>query len=330
MTPKESHAALHAAFSEYASKRWGQQEWSDFGRGAGIVDILSDHPRLYRSLSFNDPDYPDAVWGIVPQALAAAAASDSVHDEMALVAEFVPGLPAWISGPEASYRTRKRFQSLLEATAVLPDEWGQDSPAPLEAPPADLFGSAEGQKFPWEVSSQEGAEAPLPPTKAEPLAARSEPVAGPTVPSREGPTMASIFIVHGHDSSAVNDVKVAVYEMTGIMPEILADSPGRGDTIIEKFERRANDATFAIVLLTPDDVGRAKAAGDLNPRARQNVVLELGYFFGQLGRQNVAVLNAGVEQPSDVNGINYITYPGQNWKYDLHKELRAVGLATSS
>jgi predicted nucleotide-binding protein len=101
------------------------------------------------------------------------------------------------------------------------------------------------------------------------------------------------------------------------MPEILADSPGRGDTIIEKFERRANDATFAHVLLTPDDVGHAKAAGDLNPRARQNVVLELGYFFGQLGRQNVVVLNAGVEQPSDVNGINYIAYPGQNWKYDL-------------
>ena len=328
MTPQESRAALHAAFSEYASKCWGEEEWSDFGRGAGIVDILSAHPRLYKSLSFRDPDYPEAVWGIVPRALAAAAESDSVRDEMALVAEFVPDLPEWIEGPEASHRTRKRFRSLLGAVSALPDEWDSSQPSP-EAPPGGIFETPSRQEL-WESGGRAVANVPYLPAGSVFPPSRPEPEDEHTPDRREGPTLPSIFIVHGHDASAVNDVKVAVHEMTGIMPEILADSAGRGDTIIEKFERRANDATFAIVLLTPDDVGRAKAAHDLQPRARQNVVLELGYFFGQLGRENVAVLNAGVEQPSDVNGINYIAYPGLNWKYDLQKELRAVGLVTSS
>lgn len=134
-----------------------------------------------------------------------------------------------------------------------------------------------------------------------------------------------IFVVHGRDLPAVREVQVAVYEMTGVVPESLADKPGQGDTIIEKFERIANAASFAIVLLTPDDEGRLAGASDLNPRARQNVVLELGYFFGKLGRKQVAVLDGGVEHPSDVAGLSYIAYPGDNWKYQLQSELAAAG-----
>jgi predicted nucleotide-binding protein len=85
---------------------------------------------------------------------------------------------------------------------------------------------------------------------------------------------------------------------------------------------------FAIVLLTPDDVGRvanADAATD-QPRARQNVVFELGYFFGKLGRDHVAVINSGVEKPSDVDGLAYIAYPAGNWQIDLAKELHGAGI----
>lgn len=83
---------------------------------------------------------------------------------------------------------------------------------------------------------------------------------------------------------------------------------------------------FAVVLLTSDDLGRAASAPVDLPRARQNVVFELGYFYGKLGRDRVVVLNKdGVEGPSDVRGIAYIAYPTGNWKVDLAKELQEAG-----
>ena len=138
-------------------------------------------------------------------------------------------------------------------------------------------------------------------------------------------TPKKIFIVHGRDTDAVNTVKLFVHSITDIMPQILADQPGSGDTIIEKFEREAETSDYAIVLLTADDEGRNKADGGLKDRARQNVILELGHFFAKLGRSKVVVLNGGVEQPSDVHGLNYIAYPSQMWTEDLRRELRSAG-----
>lgn len=137
----------------------------------------------------------------------------------------------------------------------------------------------------------------------------------------------TIFIVHGHDMATVNAVRIEVNDLTGIMPEILADSAGRGDTIIEKFERRAADSDYAIVVLTPDDEGRAKnsSSADLKARARQNVILELGYFYAKLGRTKVAVIHHGVELPSDINGVNYIAYNTSTWIKELRAELNAAG-----
>jgi Predicted nucleotide-binding protein containing TIR-like domain len=59
------------------------------------------------------------------------------------------------------------------------------------------------------------------------------------------------------------------------------------------------------------------------PRARQNVVFELGFFIGKLGRANVAALMApAVEKPSDFDGIAYIPYSaGSSWKTELAREL---------
>lgn len=143
-----------------------------------------------------------------------------------------------------------------------------------------------------------------------------------------------IFIVHGRDNVAVDKVKLFVHNVTKIMPKTLADTPGQGDTIIEKFERESASVAYAIVLLTADDEGRLRVdsgsnAPALQPRARQNVVLELGYFFGKLGRKKVTVLNAGVEQPSDVHGLQYISYPGPEWKEELRRELEAAGLVST-
>ena len=95
--------------------------------------------------------------------------------------------------------------------------------------------------------------------------------------------------------------------------------------MIEKFEAHAGSAGFAIVLLTPDDFGgAASSAPESRPRARQNVILELGYFIGKLGRTHVCALYKGnLELPSDIDGFVYIKHEG-HWKFELAKELKAV------
>jgi predicted nucleotide-binding protein len=133
-----------------------------------------------------------------------------------------------------------------------------------------------------------------------------------------------IFIVHGHDGDIKLQVAEFIERVTGERPVILHEQADSGRTIIEKFEEHAADAGFAIILLTADDLGKAKDATQLNPRARQNVVLEFGYFMGKLGRGRVAALHeAGVELPSDVTGVLYKSLAG-NWHTELARELKAA------
>jgi predicted nucleotide-binding protein len=82
------------------------------------------------------------------------------------------------------------------------------------------------------------------------------------------------------------------------------------------------------VLLTPDDVG-GTGSDALRPRARQNVVLELGYFLGHLGRQRVCALHKGLlELPSDVNGVVYVPLDDAGgWKLKLARELKDAGFS---
>jgi predicted nucleotide-binding protein len=93
---------------------------------------------------------------------------------------------------------------------------------------------------------------------------------------------------------------------------------------MEKVEAHGQ-VDFAVVLLTPDDVGCAKG-GTLEPRARQNVLLELGYFLGRLGRANVCALKRGtLEIPSDFAGVVWESMDGNGWKQALGRELQAAG-----
>ena len=137
-----------------------------------------------------------------------------------------------------------------------------------------------------------------------------------------------VFIVHGHDSLAKTDV-ARTLEKLGLEAIVLHEQPSAGKTIIEKFERDASQVGFAIVLITPDDIGYPKNKPDnKKPRARQNVILELGYFSGALGRSNVCVLYKGdVEIPSDYLGVVYINMDdGGAWKFHMSKELKQAGL----
>ena len=137
-----------------------------------------------------------------------------------------------------------------------------------------------------------------------------------------------VFVVHGHDNEAKESVARFIATI-GLEPIILHEQPNQGRTIIEKFEQNA-DVGFAVVLLTPDDVGAAAdSPKDLKPRARQNVIMELGYFIGRLTRRNVCALyKHGVEIPSDFEGVVYIALDSAGaWKRSLAQELVEAGFA---
>lgn len=135
-----------------------------------------------------------------------------------------------------------------------------------------------------------------------------------------------VFIVHGHDDG-VKQAVARFLEQLELSPTILHEQPNLGRTLIEKFEQHAQ-TTFAVILLTPDDVGKTKEGDEeLKPRARQNVILELGYFLGVLGRERVCPLvTEGVEIPSDYDGVAYVPLDDSGgWRLELIRELKAAG-----
>jgi predicted nucleotide-binding protein len=133
-----------------------------------------------------------------------------------------------------------------------------------------------------------------------------------------------VFVVHGHDDGA-REAVARFIQALGFLPIILHERANEGRTVIEKVEAHG-DVGFAVVLLTPDDEGCEKG-GVPRPRARQNVVLELGYFLGRLGRNRVCALKRGeLEIPSDFGGVVYESFDAAGgWKQKLGRELDAVG-----
>jgi predicted nucleotide-binding protein len=122
-----------------------------------------------------------------------------------------------------------------------------------------------------------------------------------------------IFVVHGHDQTSREQLELILHKL-GLEPFVLANSSGGGLTIIEALEEeigKEGNSKFGIVLLTPDDLGYSKLedASKAQPRARQNVVLEMGMLISAVGRRNTVILKKGhLEVPSDANGILYLGY----------------------
>jgi predicted nucleotide-binding protein len=143
-----------------------------------------------------------------------------------------------------------------------------------------------------------------------------------------------IFIVHGHDTEMKTEVASALRKL-GLEPIILHEHPDKGRTVIEKFTDYS-DVNYAVVLLSPDDYGYSKdeSVDKAKFRARQNVILELGFFLGKLGRGRVIVIHRVInnfEFPSDYSGVIYKPFdkPG-NWQFQLVKELKAIGYDVSA
>lgn len=157
-----------------------------------------------------------------------------------------------------------------------------------------------------------------------------------TEPVQNKVDMKKVFVVHGHN----DEMKLAVARVVtqlGLNPIILHEQANEGKTIIDKFETNAENIRFAIILLSGDDLASSirdlegvkdeEIKSKLEKRARQNVVFEMGYFAGKLGRGNLFyLLQDGVAKPGDLDGLVYTLYDAVGaWKFSLVKELRACG-----
>lgn len=140
----------------------------------------------------------------------------------------------------------------------------------------------------------------------------------------------SVFLVHGHNVAQRESV-ARFLEKLGLIVIMLQEKASGGRTIIEQFEQHSK-VGFAVVLLTADDVGGSRVSpGVLHPRARQNVIFELGYFCGFLGRARACALyEDDVELPSDFHGVIYISLSLVDWRVRLVKELRLADMAIDS
>ena len=165
-----------------------------------------------------------------------------------------------------------------------------------------------GEPYPWTIASE--------------LTASKNKPANTSVQTND------VFVVHGHDDEMKQSV-ARVLSQLGLNPIILHEQPNRGSTLIEKFEQNA-EVQFAVALLSPDDMAYPASASpqSAKPRARQNVILELGYFVGHLTRERVFALKRDdlLEIPTDISGVIYTLYDQAGaWRFDLVRELKAAG-----
>lgn len=114
-----------------------------------------------------------------------------------------------------------------------------------------------------------------------------------------------VFISHGHNELVKHKLKDFVRDRLHMEPVVLAEQPDNGLTIVEKLEKYGKQCDFVLILLTGDDA--TESGGH---RARQNVIHELGYFHGVLGRKRVLLLKEkGVELFSNISGLIYKEFP---------------------
>lgn len=169
-------------------------------------------------------------------------------------------------------------------------------------------------------------------------------VASPPTKTTSPAAAPSIFVVHGHDIES-RELVCSELKSIGIEPVVLSQQLGQSQSLLQKFFKISERANFAVVVMSADDYGASLVQYDepgvadraLRFRARQNVLLELGFFYGRLGWENVFVLQRrprkvfpDFEHPSDLAGVVFdeIDDAGK-WKETLAEKLRSVGFQLS-
>jgi predicted nucleotide-binding protein len=173
------------------------------------------------------------------------------------------------------------------------------------------------------------------------VAASLRRIAEPPSPTDRQQVSSSAFVVHGHDLHA-RDLICRHLVHLGVEPVVLARARGSSQFLLQKFFEVSNRASFAVVIVSADDIGAPLSQYDspgvadraLQFRARQNVILELGFFYGRLGWENVFVLQKpaprvfpNFESPSDLDGAVFEEIDDDGtWKDELAQRLARAGL----
>lgn len=138
-----------------------------------------------------------------------------------------------------------------------------------------------------------------------------------------------VFIIHGHNEAKRRELETLLKDRFNLIPVVLLEQPDQGLTIIEKFEKYASDCSYAFALFTPDDI---VTNGDVQYfQARPNVIFELGWFYANLGRSRVCILDQASEQSkifSDLQGVLRIQFnESVSEKYlEIERELKSLGI----
>ncbi|MCZ4345497.1 nucleotide-binding protein [Devosia neptuniae] len=187
----------------------------------------------------------------------------------------------------------------------------------LFAKPQDLGGQASSQIFAVPSEPIQMTSPPEPPSAISTAALNAAANALPQKPR--------VFIVHGRDDPLKIEVENYLRKI-GVEPVILHEQDNRGRHLLTKFMEVAASCSAAVVLVAAEDLGRHTSETDLQDRARQNVVLELGYFLGALGpKKTFMIVKGRPEMPSDMQGIVHIPHAG-DWKKDLARELSGADI----
>lgn len=314
---------LRNALAEFFVDRYETEEWTQLGLRIDAVDEIQGHNRLLRSLRFGDDDYPVAAADITPKIMSKLGVQDDstldpwsvAHvDDLEYFADTFPELMTHFRSANP-----RMWRRVVRALPAIPDAWKDgvvEESIGITTGASQLGAGVNGQS---PVSQSREPAQPAPEVTAIGSAVHTlDNAPGGEVEDR-------IFIAHGRDHGTRDAVRIYVQQITGIQPTILDAEINGGQTLIEKFERHAEASSIAIVLLTPDDHGSLIDETPLELRARQNVIFELGYFIGRLGRKKVIAINSGVVGPSDFAGVLYIPFE-ENWKELLRGELREVGV----
>lgn len=311
---------LENAVLKHVTKTFTEADWIELGIETGTLEIIQGNDRLLRALNWGDPDYATHAVTVTRSILKSLGGRGGRLGQNSLTVDQVknafPKFKLWLKANDLSlYWTL--FGGGHAPVSKEPPVGTKvaDSPTPVTTSTASLLA---GNGF-----SQARIEDVKPP--------KTQPQKKVTAKMSPAPQQVNdetdIFIVHGHDHSLRNEVYIFLQKITGKTPIILDFQASGGRTLIEKLEAKSSKTSVAIVLLTSDDVGAAKAAaGDLKPRARQNVVFEMGFFVGALSRSRVITINDGVEAPSDLAGLVYIPHPAANWYEKLRLELVEAGV----
>jgi predicted nucleotide-binding protein len=122
--------------------------------------------------------------------------------------------------------------------------------------------------------------------------------------STRGPSLLHVFISHGR-STEWREVQAFIEKDLETPTLELAQEPNRGRTVLQKLAEESNRCSYAVIVMTGDDM-----SGFDPPRARENVIHEIGYFQGRYGMDHVCVLyEEGTNIPTNIQGLAYLPFP---------------------